>query len=280
MRNQRLPKFKKTSRAKSKPSPISCRSLLTLILVSLHHHTLQSMALSTCGMQLFLNVPRCSGANFAVASNATAMTSSEISSSQGNKNNLAQRAARAMNSIAFLKQLVRQKDTSDEMYFRHSIHNPVDTDLDLEYDNTMEKIQPLEIMTSCQYTGILWFLPKTVRFQESIHIAEISPCGQCTTLECLTQYQTRKQEWVDCSKVTCTFQPTVLPSRPGSVSEKETTPFVNMEMKVSSEILVKIPMVGIANKAIQRKIRKTFEIAAGSYLNQIGILPENLAFTV
>ena len=244
------------------------------MLVSLHHHVLHTMALSTCGIQLFLNVPRCGGTT--VLNNATApSTSSEVSSGPaGNTNGLALRAARAMNSIAFLKHLVRQKDTSEEMYFRHSVHKPVDVGLDLENDILIEKVQPLEIMTSCQYIGILWFLPKTVRFQESIRIVDISPCGQCTTLECLTQYQTRKEEWVDCSKVTCTFQPPVSTHQSDQVLQKGSSLVDNVEMKVSSEILVKIPM-GIANKAIKRKIGKTFETAAGAYLNHIGILPEN-----
>ena len=234
------------------------------------------MALSTCAIQLFLHVPR-SGAN-PIVNNTTQLPSSQGSiSSQINQSSFALQAANAMNSIPFLKQLVSQKDTSDEMYFRHSVHSSNDLEsLDLgeqEEDKEMEHIQPLEIMTSCQYNGILWFLPQTVKFKESIRITEISSCGQCATLECLTQYHNRKHGWVDCSKVTCTFQPPP-PSQPKDcpLLNKRSKLFERIDMKVSSEVLVKLPMVGLANKAIQRKIGKTFEVAAGTYLDQLETL--------
>lgn len=167
-------------------------------------------------------------------------------------------AALAMNSIEFLKELVRLKDTRDEKYYQEGHHgdevitaacaadpNPEPSSLNSIGNNNHAQASVVE------YTGKLWLLNKSkVRFQERVEIDEISPCGKYSTIHCITRYKTGHQnaDWADCAKVSCRVE---IPDHDNEV----------FDIVVQSDLLVKLPLFGLG-KSVRRKISDTFENAA------------------
>ena len=168
-------------------------------------------------------------------------------------------AARAINSISFLKELVKFKDTCNEKYY-HLNDVSVDT----------RKIESgLGLIHVVEYTGRLWFLRKTpIRFQEAIALKEISSCGKYSSLQCITKYKTgSKGNWVDCSRVTCSFSPKDHNARYKEDSLNSCNSSRSFDLNISSEVLVNVPLFGIGKK-VTSFISDTFENAVTAFLDK------------
>jgi len=220
-------------------------------------------------------------------------------------------AATAMNSVDFLKELIKQKNTSNEIYFQEvdkgegtvprgkkmgrSVSIPpqpqqqskqsVETvDESLSSSSSPERKQ--RMTNTCEYTGKLWFMRKRgIRFRETVRIctddrgSSSSTTSSSSSVECLTKYK-HKNEWVDCSKVICTFAippspslteegDTILPTRTRKIKKKAIATTTaggggTIVMKVDSEILLRAPLFGV-NGAVKEKITKTFGSAAEAF---------------
>ena len=103
--------------------------------------------------------------------------------------------------------------------------------------------------TTTEYTGNLWFMRnKGIRFRETVSVSAVSSDGKYATVECLTKYRTGGK-WHDCSKVTCKL----------SAVDR------GINMVTDSEVLVKVPLPGLAGKAVRSKITAAFESAAEAF---------------
>jgi len=221
---------------------------------------------------------------------------------------------RAMNSIAFLRKLVALKDTSDVRYWqsaepepaiaasvfrggggfvfrirkeRHhpfrrvpptvrngSVHlsaaadrNGIDNESTDKVNCGKSQNEAKDVASNAssesstaEYTGNLWFLSnKGVRFRETVRIENISRDGKSATVECITKYR-RKGQWHECSKVAC----------------KLTAVDEGINMETESEVLVSIPLPGLAGKAIRSKILLAFESAAEAFFDVEGGVAETI----
>lgn len=153
-----------------------------------------------------------------------------------------QDAARSLNSIDFLEELVKIKDTADEKYYGIELNNSGRSN----------------IISVVEYTGRLWFMNRQgIQFQESIKIGEVSKCGTFSTIECVTKYKSKSQ-WIDCSKVFCTFV----------AKSKNNRDAGELDMKVRSELLIPIPLLGIGG-SVRKQITKSFQAATQSYFQRL-----------
>lgn len=199
-------------------------------------------------------------------------------------------AAQAMNSVAFLSELVKLKDTSDVKFYvggtssngnEHDDRNTGissepkaasqflrrirggfsaagmqrhlkgEEDVTIKTDTTSSRCKLAT--TSTEYTGNLWFMPKKgVRFQETVSISNISKDGSSAVVECVTKYR-RSGRWVDCSKVICKLS---------SVEQ-------GIDIVADSIVLVRLPLPGVAGKAVRSKISSSFETAAATFFGGI-----------
>ena len=236
------------------------------------------------------------------ANGATALfipsAASQTTKSRKHKHKDAVSAAKAMNSVAFLSQLVALKDTSDVRYFqsneqetavasisrggsgdcvafqerklRHrflrrvvnvarrgtvqlfATAGPDDIDIDeskVDCGKSQEASNVVPGSTTTEYTGNLWFMRnKGIRFRETIRVSEISRDGISATVECITKYRTKGQ-WHDCSKVVCTM----------SAADQ------GINIVTNSEVLVSLPLPGLAGKAVRSKIASAFNSAAQAF---------------
>ena len=208
-----------------------------------------------------------------------------------------------MNSVAFLSQLVARKDTSDVRYFQSNNQETVvasiarggggggvacrkrkisnhflrrvvnaarsgtvqlsaatdpediengESKVDCKQDvNVAASNASLSESTTTEYTGNLWFMRnKGIRFRETVRVSEISRDGESATVECITKYRT-KGRWHDCSKVVCTL----------SAADE------GINMVTNSEVLVSLPLPGLAGKAVRSKISSAFESAAQAFFD-------------
>ena len=174
-------------------------------------------------------------------------------------------AAVSMNSLDFLEELVKIKDTVDEKYYGiYDSHDHDMNDKNNEVRGDRNQNGPLMIQDNgsdtnnerlisiVEYTGRLWFMrERGIQFQERVRIKNLSEHG--STIECITKYK-RKNEWVDCSRVLCSFQV-------NNDSQR-------LKMKVGSEILMRLPLLG-AGGAVKRQISKSFEAAAESFFRRL-----------
>ena len=222
-------------------------------------------------------------------------------------------AAKSMNSVAFLSELVALKDTSDVSYFResnhhepaiatvsrggggsiacrkrkdrkHSLrrvlaravrsgtvqlsaavgHDDIEKDgnkvhCTKSHDATIAAVSnAFSESTTTEYTGNLWFMrSKGIRFRETVRVSEISSDGKTAIVECTTKYRTNGR-WHDCSKVVCTL----------------TAVDQGINMATDSEVLVSLPLPGLAGKAVRTKISAAFESAAQAFFNVEGNVVE------
>jgi len=166
-------------------------------------------------------------------------------------NSTAASVAKSMNSIPFLRELVNLKDTCHEEYFMQQNEDEKERD---------SMSTPFHVV---EYTGRLWFLRKTpIRFQEVITINDISPCGTLSMLECITKYRTGPNaNWVDCSRVVCSI------SGPGPDDQSQKGIAPNLNLAVSTDLLVRLPLFGMREK-VSRYISETFETAAYDFLSK------------
>lgn len=147
----------------------------------------------------------------------------------------AKEAAFALNSHDFLRSLIANKNTKDEVYS--------------SADNNESH--------SCEYTGTLWFgSQKGIRFRETMRILEAyedndnsSGDADRATVECLTRYHNGKS-WKDCARVLCSLN-----RLQGSDA---------LQVEVGSELLMDLWVPGVAGAAC-KKISRTFEDAAGMF---------------
>ena len=262
------------------------------------------MTCRNCNLLLLLLVASVA-AYIPSANGATALfipsAASQTTKSRKRKNKDAVSAARSMNSIAFLSELVALKDTSDVRYFqsneqaeqeaavpsisrggggiacqkqktRHRLlrrivnaarsgtvqlsaaasHNDVDINgrkTDCNKSPEVNIAASFSKSTTTEYTGNLWFMRnKGIRFRETVRVSDISRDGKTATVECITKYRT-KGRWHDCSKVTCTL----------SAANR------GINMVTDSEVLVRLPLPGLAGKAVRSKISLAFESAAQAF---------------
>lgn len=157
-------------------------------------------------------------------------------------------AANSINTVAFLQDLVRLKDTVDEIYYQEK-------DSTAGMGGEREDVcQASNLVSVVEYTGKLWFLRKSkIRFKEVMKISEISACGKFSENECLTLYRTNQEsDWVECSKVFCTFSHN---------NEND------CQMDVRSTLMLKMPLFGLG-VTIQEKINNTFVEAVNNFLSQ------------
>ena len=209
-------------------------------------------------------------------------------------------AAKSMNSVAFLSKLVSLKDTSNVEYFkshkqepavanvargggvagqnqrkrgyflrrvastarsgtvrlsagRDDIHEETkDLDSDQSHGITDGGVaSKLSETTTTEYTGNLWFMRnKGIRFRETVSVSDVSGDGKYATVEVGTKYRTGGK-WHDCSKVTCKL----------SAVDR------GINMVTDSELLVKVPLPGLAGKAARSKITAAFESAAEAFFD-------------
>mmetsp|Transcript_17809 Transcript_17809/g.42061 ORF Transcript_17809/g.42061 Transcript_17809/m.42061 type:complete len:295 (-) Transcript_17809:108-992(-) len=208
-------------------------------------------------------------------------------------------AAKSMNSVAFLSKLVSLKDTSNVKYFkshkqevavanvargggvaspnqrkrgyflrrvasaarsgtvqlsagRDAIHEESKVDSDQLHGITDGGVaSKLSETTTTEYTGNLWFVRnKGIRFRETVSVSDVSSDGKNATVECITTYHTGGK-WHDCSKVTCKLL---------AVDR-------GINMVTESELLVKVPLPGLAGNAVRSKITAAFESAAEAFFD-------------
>jgi len=208
-------------------------------------------------------------------------------------------AAKSMNSVAFLSKLVSLKDTSNVKYFkshkqelavanvargggvasqnqrkrgyflrrvasaarsgtvqlsagRDAIHEETKVDSEQSHGITDGGVaSKLSETTTTEYTGNLWFVRnKGIRFRETVSVSDVSSDGKYATVECITTYHTGGK-WHDCSKVTCKL---VAVDR-------------GINMVTESELLVKVPLPGLAGTAVRSKITAAFESAAEAFFD-------------
>jgi len=208
-------------------------------------------------------------------------------------------AAKSMNSVAFLSKLVSLKDTSNVEYFkshkqelaaanvargggvasqnqrkqgyflrrvasaarsgtvqlsagRDAIHEETKVDSDQSHRITDGGVaSKLSETTTTEYTGNLWFMRnKGIRFRETVSVSDVSSDGKYATVECITTYHTGGK-WHDCSKVTCKL----------SAVDR------GINMVTDSELLVKVPLPGLAGNAVRSKITAAFESAAEAFFD-------------
>lgn len=160
----------------------------------------------------------------------------------------AKNIALAVNSKEFLQELVRLKDTVDEVYYQE--HGKIG--LESQILKPLNNPLLLSTVSTVEYTGKLWFLKQSrVKFQEKLKIVEVSHCGRSVTIECVTKYKTAKSsEWIDCAIVSCNI-----------VDDKSE----GFQLNVRSDLLIKIPLLGLGG-SIRKKISGTFENAVNSFL--------------
>lgn len=208
-------------------------------------------------------------------------------------------AAKSMNSVAFLSKLVSLKDTSNVEYFkshkqelavanvargggvasenqrkrgyflrrvasaarsgtvqlsagRDDIHEETKVDSDQSHRITDGGVaSKLSETTTTEYTGNLWFMRnKGIRFRETVSVSDVSGDGKYATVEVGTKYRTGGK-WHDCSKVTCKL----------SAVDR------GINMVTDSELLVKVPLPGLAGNAVRSKITAAFESAAEAFFD-------------
>ena len=201
-------------------------------------------------------------------------------------------AAKSMNSVAFLKELVKLKNTKDVMFYTDNIaRNSIGSATTIfSEEQVYDKVHPIaapsrsfikeamfikfirpkpsnhhdlentmSFRTTCEYTGILWFLSKTgIRFRETVRILNICNTRKSSSVECITQYKSGSN-WIECSKVICTF------TRPRSSGRSKVK---RIEMRVATELLARIPLPGLAGKAIKNNINFAFQKAAIEFFRQ------------
>ncbi len=229
-------------------------------------------------------------------------------------------AAISMNSIEFLKELVRKKDTFNEHYYYASpqkMRLPTNEHNNGLYQSNNTSLADVVVV---EYTGRLWFMKKKnqdkkdeeggIRFQESVRIQNVSKCGTTSTVECITKYKkkngthTKRKgvgedndnddgQWIDCSKVVCTFTSPNYDSHNSSMnnsssssgsssngssissgSSRSSSRIISiaeetnkLHMKIGSEVLLQIPLLGVGG-AVRKQISDTFEVAAKAYFRQ------------
>lgn len=166
----------------------------------------------------------------------------------------AKNVALAMNSKEFLQELVRLKDTCNEVYYQENDKIEVENQILDPHNNPFL----LTTVSAVEYSGKLWFLRQSrVKFQEKLKIAKISHCGRSFTLECVTKYKTAKSsEWIDCAIVSCNI-----------VDDKSE----GVQLNVRSDLLIKIPLLGLGG-SIRNVISGTFETAVNSFLGGLDVL--------
>jgi len=211
-----------------------------------------------------------------------------------------------MNSIAFLKQLVGRKSTSDEVFYQEedtvgggdgavargmTMQARLEQECRLDDGGESASCAGRRMMNTCEYTGRLWFIKSSVgiRFRETVRICHDDvPPGETepesVSVECLTRYK-HKDDWFDCSKVICRF---TIPSpnsdeEDGSVfsrrkkkkklvTGKTITTTTNTDaplvMHMDSEILFRAPLFGISG-AVKEKIIRTFGSAAEDFYDRL-----------
>ena len=119
--------------------------------------------------------------------------------------------------------------------------------------------------TITEYNASLWFLSssKGMRFRETIRILSISPDGQSSTVECISQYH-NGSKWIDCSKVICIFSS--VPITKQNSKSKDNT---RVRMILDGEVLVWLPLPKTASKAVGKKIINVFEQAALTFFDEL-----------
>jgi len=118
--------------------------------------------------------------------------------------------------------------------------------------------------TITEYKASLWFLSnksKGMRFRETIRILSISPDGQSSTVECISQYH-NGSKWVDCSKVICYFLSVAISNQ----NSKDNT---KVKMILDGEVLVWLPLPKTAARAVGKKIINVFEQAALTFFDEL-----------
>lgn len=117
--------------------------------------------------------------------------------------------------------------------------------------------------TITEYKASLWFLSnsKGMRFRETIRILSISPDGQSSTVECISQYH-NGSKWVDCSKVICNFSSV-------SISKQNSKDNTKVRMILDGEVLVWLPLPKSASRAVGKKIINVFEQAALTFFDEL-----------
>lgn len=166
-----------------------------------------------------------------------------------------------MNSIDFLQELVKVKDTTNEKYYGINLDQGENQSQLQGYSDDVGIDRGDGLISVVEYTGRLWFLNKLgVQFQESVQINKLSECGKYATIECVTKYK-RKNKWVDCSKVICSFLKS-------DEHNDDNDDHQGLSMKVVSEVLVQLPLLG-AGRAVKKQITKTFEAATDSFFHRL-----------
>lgn len=142
--------------------------------------------------------------------------------------------------------------------------------------------------TVAEYTGQLWFLPKSkrqIQFRETIRIISLGLDGDTSTIECLTEYYNGKKgkggEWVDCSRILCHF--TLLDgvdydevgrgagaagdtNNDGDTNDAFSLLQSKVKMTLDCEILVWLPLPSMASRAVRKKIISVFEEVVVEFL--------------
>lgn len=214
-------------------------------------------------------------------------------------------AAQQLNSIPFVQELSRFKDTVNRTYYQQRINNGelVHGIAGSTEDSTPSSSQKNTVV---EYIGKLWFLKQTgLRFRETIEIKSMSP--SYSSVECTTSFQSRgaadkgkhkrkkgssstsslleqnqESHWVDCSKVTCTFtqrnkHPLVIyggsryhsnGKNPHSIQPNKEDTVLGLDMNVQSEILLHNPLIRLAKGTVNYKISSVFQCAAESHLKK------------
>lgn len=174
-------------------------------------------------------------------------------------------AANKMNSISFLEYLVGSKNSTQEVFYQEKLKQQTQSPAILcvpnilktnDQDSSNDSTHDMDVATSCEYSGKLWFMPKTLRFLETVKVADVSSCGKRSIVECITKFK-RGKKWVDCSRITCTFL--------DGANVADTNP-IGVEMDVTCDILVPISFLKSRMREI---VRETYKNAAEAYYEEI-----------
>lgn len=187
---------------------------------------------------------------------------------------------RALNSEHFLRDLVALKDTENATYrtttttTRPSIAGTGPRKVNaLSEDDANDDV----VVTSCEYTGKLWFLRKAgLRFRETVTVVAATGEGDdgvAIVARCDSELR-KNGKWIKCSSTTCTVG-----NDPTRDDAKENEDGGAFAFVVKSELSVKLPLRGVSS-AVVKKINVTFQKAIKMFLEkQYNVMRDRVRFT-
>lgn len=206
-----------------------------------------------------------------VTTTASVVPKKILPTSRGNGLLKAGPIASSMNGLTFLQELVALKAATNTEYKmsrplqqqnrqRKKINGHSFRILDCLSSSDTSNSMRAHMVASCEYSGDLWFLPRGVKFRETVLVKGISDDEKRAIVECSSDYHNGKR-WVRCVKTTCEIDTTTI----ATIDNDESDTVGQLRMAVSSNVKVRLPVPGINGK-IERMINSTFQNALVAFV--------------